>query len=88
MLQNTAAWGLLSGLFLTACAPTPSTVDLKYLNPSLPEASCADEPAVPASDDDQSAAQYDLDVLMAGRDCRTKFYENVEAISGNKVSEK
>lgn len=43
---------------------------------------------MPGADDDQSAAQYDLDVLMAGRDCRTKFYANVEALGGNKVSEK
>ena len=80
MLQNTGAWGLLSGLFLTACAPTHSTVDLKYLSQSLPETSCAAEPVVPATDTDAGAAQYWLDVLMAARDCREKLAADVGAL--------
>ena len=80
MLRKTAALATLSALCLTACAPTVSTVELKYLSQSLPETSCAAEPDVPPTDDDQTAAQYWLDVLMAGRDCREKLEADVTAI--------
>ena len=80
MLRGTAVSALLISLCLTGCARPPSTVDLKYLSQSLPETSCAAEPVVPATDTDAGAAQYWLDVLMAGRDCREKLAADVGAL--------
>jgi len=53
--------------FLPSCG---SNVRVERITPPPERLTCAAEPAPPAGDSDKEVAQFLVDVLSAGRDCR------------------
>ena len=58
-------WAALSGLSLASCGETR----VERIKPPVERLSCAAEP-VPAGDTDREVAQFIVDALAAGQDCR------------------
>ena len=63
-------WALL----LTACAGTTPPVQIRVERVTPPKAllTCAPDPAVPATNEDDPVAGYVTDLWEAGEDCRAK----------------
>jgi hypothetical protein len=55
---------------LNACA---SNVSIETLAPPPERLTCAAQPAPPAGDTDREAAQFLIDVITAGQDCRDQL---------------
>lgn len=54
-------------LFLPSCG---NSVHVERITPPKERLTCAAEPAAPAGNSDKEVAQFLIDVLSAGRDCR------------------